>query len=100
MDANVYIIITGWSAVVGMRQAAESSKEKTTADFRRTVIRVYFAADNFPIQTKWSLARIDNSAARAAKKTRSRDNQIGPLVNKMDILCFLGLHEYNFLNNN
>ena len=82
-----------------MRQAAESVKE-TTADIRRTAIRVYFAADNVSVHQQCSLARIDNSAARAAKKTRSRDNQIGPLVNKMDILCFLGLHEYNFLNNN
>ena len=28
----------------GMRQAAESGKVETTADFRRTAIRIYFSA--------------------------------------------------------
>ena len=46
-------------------------------------------------------ARIDNRAARAARKTGSRYNQIGLLDNKMVHinLCFLGPHNYNFLNN-
>ena len=35
----------------------------------------------FSAPTKWSLAHMDNRAARAAKKTRSRYHQIGPLDN-------------------
>ena len=52
-------------------------------------------------EPKCTLARIGNGAARPARKTRSRDNQIGPLDHKMaDILCFLGPYKYSFLNNN
>jgi len=36
--------------VEGMRQAAGSGKEETTADFSRTAIRVSFAADSFSAQ--------------------------------------------------
>ena len=46
--------------------------------------------NNFPALTQRTLARIYNSAARAAKKTRSHLNKIGSLNNKMDgIVCFL-----------
>ena len=41
----------------------------------------------FSAHTKCSLARIDNSEARAARKTRSRYNQIGPLDHKMADTC-------------
>ena len=37
---------------------------------------------------QWSLARIDNSAERAARKTHSRYNQIGSLDHKMADMCF------------
>ena len=74
-----------------MRQAAESVKE-TTADIRRTAIRVYFAADNVSVHQQCSLARIDNSAARAAKKTRSSYSEIGPQDNKMADICVSSTH--------
>ena len=37
-----------------MRQAAESGKEETTADFRGIAIRIYFVADNFSAHSKCS----------------------------------------------
>ena len=53
-----------------MRQAAESGKEETTADFRCAAIRLYLTVGNFSSHTQWSLTItcIDNSAAWAAKK--------------------------------
>ena len=54
----------------------------------RTANRVYFtAADNFSAHPKSSLARIDKRTARAARNTRYRYNQIGPLDHKMADNC-------------
>ena len=62
--------------VEGMRQTEESGKEETTACFRHTVIRVYFAADNFSTQTKCGPQR---KCALATIKLA--------LVNKIDGIC-------------
>ena len=70
-----------------MRQAVESGKEETTADFGHTAIRVYFTDEKFSAHAQWLLAHINNGVAWAAKKTRSHYNQIGPLDNKMDDIC-------------
>ena len=37
-----------------MREAAESGKEETKADFRGTAISIYFVADNFSAHSKCS----------------------------------------------
>ena len=47
------------------------------------------------------LARIDKRAARAARKTRYRYNQIGPLDHKKWLtFVFPWPYKYHFLNNN
>ena len=45
------------------------------------------AADNLSAPTKSSLARTDKRTARAARNTRYRYNQIGPLDHKMADSC-------------
>ena len=54
---------------------------------RCTPIRFYFTPHTFSAHPKWSLARIDNRAARAARKTRCCYNQISPLDHKMADIC-------------
>ena len=65
-------------------QDTGSGVSKNGDHSRRTAIRVYStAADNFSAHPKSSLARIDKRMARAARNTRYRYNEIGPLDHKM-----------------
>ena len=48
---------------------------------------LFYSSRQFSAHTKSSLARIDKRAARAARNTRYRYNQIGPLDHKMDDNC-------------
>ena len=69
-------------------QDTGSGVSKNGDHSRRTAIRFYStAADNFSAHTKSSRARIDKRTARAARNTRYRYNQIGPLDHKMADNC-------------
>ena len=72
-----------WSGTEKDRtQAAESGQMETTAGVRQQSGFICSAADSFSAHTKSSLARIDKRTARAARNTRYRYNQIGPLDHK------------------
>ena len=67
-------------------QAAESVKMETTAG--RTAARVlFYSSRQLSAHTKSSCARIDKRMARAARNTRYRYNEIGPLDHKMADSC-------------
>ena len=88
-----------WSVEQDRTQAAESVKMETTAGVRQQSGFICSAADNFQHTPKSSRARIDKRTARAARNTRYRYNEIGPLDHQMADrqLCFLGPHKYSFL---
>ena len=58
---------------------------ETTAGVRRQ--SGFILQQQFSAHTKSSLARIDKRTARAARNTRYRYNQIGPLDHKMADNC-------------
>ena len=60
---------------------------ETTADGRQQSGFIATAADNFSAPPKSSLARTDKRSARAARNTRYRYNQIGPLDHNMADNC-------------
>ena len=60
---------------------------ETTAGVRQQSGFICSAADNFSAHPKSSFARIDKRTARAARNTRYRYNQIGPLDHKMADNC-------------
>ena len=60
---------------------------ETTAGVQRQSGFICSAADNFSAHPKSSLARIDKRTARAARNTRYRDNEIGPLDHKTADNC-------------
>ena len=76
-----------WWSVEG--QDTGSGVSRNGDHSRRTAtIRFYStAADNFSAHPKSSLARIDKRTARAARNTRYRYNEIGPLNHKMADNC-------------
>ena len=76
-----------WS---GRRTGSSQWKRETTADVRQSGF--ILVSRQFSAPTKWSLARIDNRAARAARKTRSRCNQIGPLDHNTAKICVSLVH--------
>ena len=62
--------------------------QRSQSKFETTAIRFYsHSSRRFSAHPKSSLARIDKRAARAARKTRYRYNQIGPLDHKMADNC-------------
>ena len=76
-----------------------SQKMETTAGGGGNQVLLY-SSRQFSPHPKSSLARVDKSAARTARNTRYRYNQIGPLDHKMADNSFLGPHKYSFLYNN
>ena len=76
-----------WWSVEG--QDTGSGVSKNGDHSRRTAANRFYcsAADNFSAHTKSSLARIDKRTARAARNTRYRYNEIGPLDHKMADNC-------------
>ena len=71
-----------WSGQrTGHRQRSQSKSKSTEAE---VAIRFYW---QFSAHPKSSLARIDKRAARAARNTRYRYNQIDPLDHKMADNC-------------
>ena len=77
-----------WSGVVE-GQAAESVKKGDHS--RRTAIRIY-SRQQTVFSTHKIITHTDNRAARAARKTRSRCNQIGPLDHKKANICVSLVH--------
>ena len=64
----------------GRLQAAESVQKGDHSRRRRQSGFILTAADSFQHTQNTSLARTDKRAARAARNTRYRYNQIGPLA--------------------
>ena len=83
-------------------QDTGSGVSKNGNHSRRTAaIRFYLLSSRkFSAHTKSSLARIDKRTARAARNTRYRYNEIGPLDHKMADNCVSLARTNSFLNNN
>ena len=83
-------------------QAAESVKMETTAGIRQSgfIVQQQTIFRQFSAHPKSSLARIDKRAARAARNTRYRYNEIGPLDHKMADNCVSLARTNSFLYNN
>ena len=79
----VIIIVMEWWSVEGQDTGSGVSKN---GDHSRRKAFLY-SSRQFSTHPKSSLARIDKRTARAAKNTRYRYNQIGPLDHKMADNC-------------
>ena len=73
--------VEGQDTVSGVSKNGDHSRRTAAIMFYST------AADNFPAHSKSSRARIDKRTARAARSTRYRYNEIGPLDHKMADNC-------------
>ena len=83
-DSKDYVM--EWWSVEGQETGSRVSKNGDHS--RRTTIRfLFYSSRQFSAHTKSSLARIDKRAARAARNTRYRHNEIGPLDHKMADNC-------------
>ena len=74
-----------WNGRTGHRQRSQSKSETTAGGGSNQVL--LYSSRQFSAHPKSSLARIDKRAARAARNTRYRYNQIGPLDHKMADNC-------------
>ena len=70
-----------WSVRTGHRQRSQSKMESTAGGGGNQVL--LYSGRQFSAHPKSLLARIGKRAARAARKTRYRYSQIGPLDRKM-----------------
>ena len=96
---HTFTHVMEWSGKrTGHRQRSLSKMETTAGGGGNQVL--LYSSRQFRAFSKSSLALIDKRAARAARNTRYRYNQIGPLDHKMADNCFLGAHKYSFLYNN
>ena len=73
--------VEGQDTGSGVSKNGDHSRRTATIRFYST------AADNFSAPPKSSRARIDKRMARAARNTRYRYNEIGPLDHKMADNC-------------
>ena len=85
---NPYIYVMEWSGRrTGYKQRSPSKMETTAGGGSNQVL--FYSSRQFSAHPKSSLARIDKRTARAARNTRYRYNQIGPLDHKLADNCLL-----------
>ena len=85
MGTHMYVM--AWWSRMTVTQAAESVKMETTAGVLQQSGFILQQQTTFSARPKSSRARIDKRTARAARNTRYRYSEIGPLDHKMTDNC-------------